>query len=259
MACLIYQFSRMNEMRRNLILYFTLGFPDQETLEAFTERISPTDVDYVEFGFPSSNPVYDGPRIRGTHKGARENYSPENGERLFSELLGKGLKIYSLTYYRDIESDPGKFLSYIKEQGFSGVIIPDLLVDYSGDSRSIVEIVHQHGLELIPFFNPSTPDRIIADISSMTSSWIYYGLQPSTGISVPFDTGEVAERIRKLLPGREINFGFGIRNNAQVKELVEYGASGVAIGTALIDILKSGDPESFSGYLREMRGVLDGK
>ncbi|AKA49655.1 tryptophan synthase subunit alpha [uncultured archaeon] len=246
-------------MRKNLILYFTLGFPDQGTLESFSRRISQDEVDYVEFGFPSGNPVYDGPKIRGTHKTAMSNYRPEDGEKLFRDLLGKGIKLYSLTYYRDIRDDGGKFLSYLKREGFSGIIVPDLLVDYSDSAFSAIGRIHEAGLDFIPFFNPSTPDRIIKEISSKTGSWIYYGLQPSTGINVPFDTGEVAERINELVPGREINFGFGIRNNDQVRELVSYGASGVAIGTALIEMLSSGDEEAFYSYLKEMRGVLDGK
>ncbi len=248
----------MSEMRKNLILYFTLGFPSQEVLDGFCDRIDSKEVDYVEFGFPSPNPVYDGPRIRGTHRAARENYQPEKGERLFRSLLGKGIKLYSLTYYRDIENDPENFLQYLKANGFSGLIIPDLLVDYYNDAVPILDSLKKYGLELIPFFNPSTPDMIIREIASKTSSWIYYGLQPSTGISVPFDTREVAERIKEILPDREINFGFGIRDNKQVRELLSYGASGVAIGTALIDKLNSGDKDDFSTYLAEMRGVLDG-
>lgn len=249
----------MSEMRNNLILYFTLGFPDQDTLELFSEQISPNQVDYVEFGFPSVNPVYDGPKIRVTHRSAFESYAPERGEKLFSDLTKKGIRLYSLTYYRDIENDSGTFFSYLKEQGFSGIIVPDMLVDYFDQANRVISEIHDAGLELIPFFNPATPDRVIMEISRMTSSWIYYGLQPSTGINVPFDTGEVAERIRSLLPDREINFGFGIRNNDQVRELINYGANGVAIGTALVDMLSAGDKEGFSGYLKDLRGVLDGK
>lgn len=246
-------------MRNNLILYFTLGFPDQKSVEEFTDLVEPEYVDYVEFGFPSGSPVYDGPKIRQTHKKAISNYDKERSEEIFRKLLAKGIKVFSLTYYGDISGDPGKFFSYLKEMGFSGMIIPDLLVDFFSSAREVITDMKEHGLDYIPFFNPATPDSVIKDVSSLTDSWIYYGMQPSTGIAVPFEVREVVERARSLLPGREINFGFGIRDKEQVKELVDYGADGVAIGTALVDIMSANDGEHFVEYMKEMRGVLDGK
>lgn len=248
----------MSEMRNNLILYFTLGYPDQETVEDFIELISPDMVDYVEFGFPSRSPVYDGPRIRATHKLAKENYDAERSNIMFQRLRDRNIPLYSLTYFRDIVDGPNDFFAHLSRHGFSGMIIPDLLVDYSEEAMEIISAMMEHNLHYIPFFNPSTPDRVIRNISSATSSWVYYGMQPSTGIAVPFDVQEVAERARDLLPGREINFGFGIRDRSQVEELVRYGANGVAIGTAIVDFLSRGDKEGFSEFIRNMRGVLDG-
>lgn len=244
-------------MRRNLILYFTLGYPDQDTLEKFINSIDGEAVDYVEFGFPSESPVYDGPRIRKTHRSAAENYDPSRNSEIFSSLLEKGIKLFSLTYYRDIERNDEEFLSYLKDSGFSGIIVPDLLVDFGESSGAIIDRIQSAGLDFIPFFNPATPDSVIRDIAGKTGSWIYYGLQPSTGINVPFDVEEVVERSRDLLADREVNYGFGIRNSEQVRELSMHGASGVAIGTAFIDMLASGDVDAFTLYMNDMRGVLD--
>lgn len=244
-------------MRKSLILYFTLGYPDQETIEEFTELIDPDYVDYVEFGFPSESPVYDGPKIRGTHRQALKNYDAERSDRIFGNLISKGIRIYSLTYYGDIKNDPGRFYQFLSRRGFSGMIVPDLLIDFSSSAKDVISSMKSHGLEYIPFFNPATPDTVIRNISSLATSWIYYGMQPSTGIAVPFEARDVVERIRSLLPDREINFGFGIRGKEQVKDLVEYGASGVAIGTALIDMMSCSDKDGFRSFIDEMRGVLD--
>lgn len=245
-------------MKKKMILYFTLGYPDSETLQNLTERINPENVDYVEFGFPSRNPVYDGPAIKQTHKSALQNYNREESERIFNMLHERGVKIYSLTYLKDVEDNFSEFLGYLKGKGFSGIIIPDLLVDFQERVPEIIQSIGEADLQFIPFFNPSTPDRVIEDISRLTDSWIYYGLMPSTGVNVPFDAEEVAERIHEILPGREINFGFGIRNEQQVRELMRYGASGIAIGTALIDFLDRQDPDSFTSFISRIRGVLNG-
>lgn len=244
-------------MKRKLILYFTLGYPDQNTLESVIDRISSDRVDYVEFGFPSKSPLYDGPGIKSTHRKALENYRDDDAAEIFKKMAAKKIKIFSLTYFSDVSNMLNDFLEFLSENGFSGLILPDLLVDFQERASEVARKIKDHGMELIPFFNPSTPDSVIQSVSGMTSSWIYYGLQPSTGINVPFDIEEVAERIKALLPSREINFGFGIRTVEQVKDLVRCGAHGIAIGTALIELLERKDLSGFDDFVTKMRGVLD--
>lgn len=241
----------------NLILYFTLGYPENQTLLSFIDEIGNGSVSYIEFGFPSPNPKYDGPIIRRTHAAARLNYALEEYEKIFSKSLEKANKIYSLSYYSDIRGEIEQFIVYLKNQGFSGIILPDLLIDYFHESKKIINCIQANGLDFIPFFTPSSPDSNIIEISKMTKSWIYYGLQPSTGISVPYDLDEVTERIKELLPEREINFGFGIRNVDQIAGLIERGASGVAIGSLFVRMLEEGNRHTFHEFLEKAGGVLN--
>ncbi len=244
-------------MSRRLILYFTLGYPDNDTLENIADTINTSQVEYVEFGFPSKDPVYDGPAIKKTHKRAMESYDREKSETIFKRLTEKGVRLYALVYVKDIHTDLEGFFSYLSSQGFSGVILPDLLVDFQEEAFGIIGKAHASGLEMVPFFNPSTPDSIIEKIAGKTESWVYYGLQPSTGINVPYDAGEVTRRIIEMLPDREVNFGFGIRNEDNVKELVENGAEGVAIGSVLVGYLDANDSEGLSVFLGRIRSVLN--
>lgn len=239
-----------------LILYFTAGYPNRDTFVEFLSRLSYETIDYVEIGFPSPDPKYDGPIIRRTHSSAEFSGILEYSD-VFLNLASREVKIYSLAYASDIVSNLDVNIATLKEVGFSGILMPDLLIDYFGRSEEIIGTVHNQGLEVIPFFNPSTPDRVITRISSLTNSWIYYGIQPSTGIVMPADLTQVVSRIRALVPGREIDFGFGIRSNEQVKKIIEAGGDGIAIGSALVEMLDKRNFDTFEDYISTVRGVLN--
>lgn len=244
-------------MTRKTIFYFTSSYPDHEELLPFIRAIDGEVVKYVEIGLPSRNPVYDGPHIRKTHSYALKNFDFSHLEEYGKILTHKGVKPYLLAYYDDFIERGETFIDDLDAAGFSGLLIPDLLVDYAGKAESTIASV-QRKLEFIPFFNPATPDAIVSRISGMTHSWIYYGLQPSTGIEIPYDLVEVSARIRELLPDREVNFGFGIRNMGQVREILNLGSDGVAIGTLIIPMITNGDTEGFVQLQRELSEVAAG-
>ncbi|WP_337859786.1 tryptophan synthase subunit alpha [Ferroplasma sp.] len=242
---------------KNLIPYFTLGFPDNEKLTRFLDIIPVDKINYIEFGFPSNDPRYDGPVIRKTHMVGNKNFSDEVYKKYFEYFHKNNIKMYSLSYYSDIKDHFDEFIDYLQKRNFSGIIIPDLIIDYFSEGKEIINKLTDRGFEYIPFFSPSTPDSIIKDISSITYSWIYYGLQPSTGIDIPYELDYTTERINDLLPGREITYGFGIKTDNDIKELMKNGGSGVAIGTYLEKMIEANDESGFLEYINKMRGVLD--
>lgn len=242
---------------KNLIPYFTLGYPDNTRLCRFLDIIPVEKINYIEFGFPSIDPRYDGPVIRKTHSVGNINFSGDVYRKYFDYFSRNHVKMYSLSYYSDIKDRFDEFIGYLQMNKFSGIIIPDLIIDYFNDSRKVIEKLNDMGFEYIPFFSPATPDSIIKSIASITDSWIYYGLQPSTGIEIPYELDYTTERINTLLPGREITYGFGIKTDDDIKNLMKNGGSGVAIGTYLVKMIDAGDEKGFIDYIEKMRGVLD--
>ncbi len=237
-----------------LILYFTADYPSNEILKNFLEEIDPDVVKYVEIGVPETNPLYDGPTIKSTHSTALKNFHPDHLKE-FAGILGKkGIRIFALSYYDQIERGGLDFVRSLKENGFSGIIVPDLLTDYSEESEHLIPEIEEI-FSFIPFFNPATPDGVIHEIAPKTSSWIYYGLQPSTGIDIPFDLEEVSKRILEIVPDREINFGFGIRTIQQVSEIMRLGSNGVAIGSLLVKYLMDNDLEGFRNFQNSVKEV----
>ncbi|MGC8505429.1 MAG: tryptophan synthase subunit alpha [Thermoplasmata archaeon] len=235
----------------DIVPYFTLGFPDNRTLLDFLGRIPDKSVGRMEFGFQSPDPKYDGPQIKQTHRSLRSGSDIDNAE-IFRTERNSGIKLYALVYYADHEEKFGSFLENLIDSGFSGIILPDILMDYFGNRFDIIRSVRESGLEFIPFFTPATPDGVIRDVSKSTESWIYYGLQPSTGITVPFDLDSVVSRIREILPEREIVFGFGIKDVSEVIRLKKLGASGAAIGSVFVNYLKNRDIEGFETLMKTL-------
>ena len=244
-------------MRKKLAVYFTFPFPDYATIRQFLASINSELVDYVELGIPVKNPYYDGPKIRTTHGSSIEHFKPDEMRNEIKELQNKGLKTYTLTYLNSIEKDQETGIKNLKDSGFEGVIFPDLLIDYYDTREDTLRIMDQENLSLIPFFTSSTPDGVVHEMLERTSSWVYHGIQPSTGVNVPVDTEKTGERIRRISGSREIIFGFGISNTEDARRVMESGADGIAIGSMFIDYLKRGDVEGFKKVLKELRGVMD--
>jgi Tryptophan synthase alpha chain len=191
-----------------------------------------------------------------THEIAEKNFQSDHLEQ-YADILGKkNVRTYLLTYYRDLARQSSDFIPHLSDSGFSGVIVPDLLVDYSAIASDVITRI-QGSLDFIPFFNPATPDGVIERISRMTESWIYYGLQPATGIRIPYDLEEVSRRIIELLPGREVNFGFGIRSMDQIGRIMDLGSKGVALGTLLVPMVRENRLDDFVELQEQIREVQD--
>lgn len=244
-------------MRKKLAVYFTFPFPDYDTIKPFLDSMNSEFVDYVELGIPVSNPYYDGPKIRTTHGSSIKHFKIEEMHKEIRELKNKGIKPYALTYLNSMEKDPESGIKNLKDSGFEGVIFPDLLIDYYDTKEDTIRTLNQENLSLIPFFTSSTPDSVVEAMLEKTKSWVYHGLQPSTGVNVPVDTMKTGERIRKISGSREIIFGFGISNADDARMVMESGADGIAIGSMFIDYLNRKDLEGFKKIIEEIRGVMN--
>lgn len=242
-------------MMRPVILYFTADYPDRKTLASFLEEVDPEIVKYVEIGIPTENPLYDGPTVKTTHSVARTQFKPEDLP-FFADLVNSNGMETDILAYREVFSKGGPdYIQYLSDSGIAGAIVPDLLTDYYDEKDAFI-LKMEENISYIPFFNPATPDSVIENVSSMTKSWIYYGLQPSTGIRVPYDPIEVSSRIFGLVKDREINFGFGVRSVEDVKDIIALGSSGVAIGSMLVPMVRDNNLDAFRKFQTDLKEVI---
>ncbi len=243
-------------MKPRLLIYFTLGFPDDQFLVKLIRDMPDGLVDGLELGLPSADPRYDGPKIRLTHIAAKSR-ELERFDPVLRVCGERGIRVNILSYYSDFENNERNILSFLSRHSVHEIIVPDLLIDYADIADPFLKKLQSAGISYIPFFNAATPDRVIEKYMRSTNSWIYYGLQPSTGINMPLDIQSVVERATSLLRGRDIIFGFGIRNGQDAARIIEAGGHGIAIATALIDDINRHDADSVVHKIEEYRRAID--
>src|ERR1700689_2288697 len=112
-----------------LSIYYTAGYPKINTTLAIAEALEKAGVDFLEIGFPYSDPVADGPPIQHSSEKALENGMTLS--LLFDQLkdLRKRLTIPILLmgYVNPIvQYGVERFCKQAAEVGVDGIIVPDL-------------------------------------------------------------------------------------------------------------------------------------
>src|SRR6201986_843987 len=112
-----------------LSIYFPAGYPALNTTLDIAEALEKAGVDFLEIGFPYSDPVADGPTIQHSSQQALENGMTL--KVLFEQLkdLRKHVSIPILLrgYVNPIvQFGVEKFCKTAAEVGVDGIIVPDL-------------------------------------------------------------------------------------------------------------------------------------
>ncbi|HXD93810.1 MAG TPA: tryptophan synthase subunit alpha, partial [Bacteroidia bacterium] len=112
-----------------LSIYFTAGFPKLNSSMEILKQLEQSGVDMVEFGMPFSDPLADGPVIQHSSEVALQNgmnmdllfeHTKEFRKQISVPVILMGYLNPLLQY--GVE----KFLQRAAENGFDGLIIPDL-------------------------------------------------------------------------------------------------------------------------------------
>lgn len=241
--------------RKLLVSYMTLGYPDEKSFIEFVKGANELGTDIFELGFPPSFAKYDGPAIRRSYEVVLGKYGD------FFSLIRKARdvtdkKIIILTYLEDFVDNLDEFLERLKESGATGVLFPDLLIDFSSDYKAYINKIAGHGLDPTLFTSPSVPDRLIAEVAPLSRPFLYYGVRPTTGVILPISVDALVKRVRSFVKNKLI-LGFGLNNEDDLRKALENGADGVAIGTAYIESFEKGGLTQALETVKRMRSILD--
>jgi tryptophan synthase alpha chain len=226
--------------------FITAGDPDLETTAKALEILANNGADLIELGVPYSDPLADGPTIQAAATRAlQKGVQLEDVLAIVKNAVNKIdvpiilFTYYNPIYYRGVES----FLQQIKEAGVSGLVVPDLPLE---ESEILLNSAAAIGIEVILLVAPtSSPERIKA-IAEKSQGFIYL-------VSVTGVTGirsEMATGVQGLLASlhqatdKPIGVGFGISDPEQAKQIKDWGADAVIVGSAIVKRLASGTPES---------------
>lgn len=241
------------------IPYIAAGDPNIDASREYVSALERGGADVIELGLPFSEPIAEGPTIQGAVSRALNAGMTPTDYFEFVESLSVDVPIVCMTYYNLVyqygpaDSQPVQpFVARAAEVGISGFVIPDLPAEEAAPLRAACDT---HGLDLIFIIAPTTTDDRLETILRRVSGYVY--VQARLGVtgarsSISDQTASTLERIRTFESslGTDSSIpkavGFGIASGEQAAEVVESGADGVIVGSALVDIIAKGHEHDLS-------------
>ncbi len=245
---------------KNLLsIYYTAGFPDLDDTLFIAQKLEEAGVDFIEIGFPYSDPVADGPIIQESSKKALENGM--SLPVLFQQLEHLRAQVQIpvvLMGYINVVLQYGveKFCKKCQDLGIDACIIPDLPLEvYKSQYESLFKKYH---LSFISLISPATSVARIHEIDAVDSAFIYMVSSAATtgkNLQIEEATEAYFERISSMGLRHPLMVGFGISNASSFALAAKY-ASGAIVGSAFVKALhESGKSLDFSAF---RRSFLDG-
>ena len=239
-----------------LVAYLTGGDPTPESFLKNLEALVAGGADIIEIGIPFSDPIADGPVIqvssqRSLNAGSTPNQILKLAGRFSSDHPSVPLVL--LTYYNPVLAmGVDRFMKRSKASGVSGVVVPDLPVEESGDYR---DIASGRGIDTIFLTAPNSSDSRLDRIVKSSRGFIYlvspYGVTGPRGTLSESAIASV-KRVKNISDQLPAAAGFGISKPNHVSRLIGSGADGAIVGSALVRIVNENfsDPENMSELLR---------
>jgi tryptophan synthase alpha chain len=221
--------------KKAFLPFITAGDPDLTFTRQLLTRLNQLGCHMAEVGIPYSDPIADGPVIQASY--TRALNKKVKLEQIFQEVRQVAptlaMPLVTMVSYAIIyRIGPAAFVEQAKAAGFSGAIVPDLLVE---ESDALSTICRERDFSLVQLVTPTTPSERALRIAERSSGFLYF-------VSVTGITGERTElpeglvervswlRERTPLP---ICIGFGVSRPEHVRLLAPV-ADGLIVGSAIV-------------------------
>ncbi len=236
-----------------LMAHLYYGDPNKEFSDKLAETLLVSGADVLEVGIPYTDPVCDGEIFQRACKRALKNgIIPLDVFDGIKRSREKGYKqpIYLTSYYAPIyKMGVAKFVRRAKEADVSGLIVPDLLLE---EQRELQKACRKDELSVIQFATVYSSKERLKRIIEVSTTFIYC-------VSLPGVTGEIGKvtqlrqllQLLKQLTEKPVYVGFGIKSEEDVKNILEMGADGVIVGSAIAQIYEKhiDDPKKSLGEI----------
>lgn len=217
------------------IPFITVGDPKPELTIDILKQVERAGANIVELGVPYSDPLADGPVIqRASLRALKHHITIKDCIQIGKSARDAGIKLPFIlfTYYNPVlQFGLEQCFRLMKENDFSGIIIPDLPVEEDEEVRSVAK---RYDIHLIPLVAPTSEQRI-AKITARASGFIYcVSSLGVTGVRSEFD-----DRVKpfiqqvKAVTSLPAAIGFGISNHDHVKQFSQF-CDAVVVGSAII-------------------------
>jgi tryptophan synthase alpha chain len=229
-------FGRLRSQRKKALMPFvTAGDPDLEFTAAVLAELAARGASLCELGIPYSDPIADGPVIQASYTRALAKHVKL--AQILEMLGGVAPKLtvpvvtmvsYAIVHRHGL----ARYVEDAQKAGAAGAIVPDLLVEESGE---LARICKAADFDLIQLVTPTTPRERAVRIAQSATGFLYY-------VSVTGITGERTELPQSLIENvawlREqtslpICIGFGISTPEHARRLAKV-ADGLIVGSAIV-------------------------
>lgn len=246
------------EKRAGLVAYLMAGDPDHATSLAIMDTAIQAGADILEIGFPFTDPSADGPSIQRA------------GERALA--AGAGLPaaldiaaavrarhpdtpLILMGYTNPVECLGAEvFAARAAKAGLDGVILVDLPPEEDGPVRAALAA---QGLAMIRLATPTTDGARLARILDGAAGFLYYvSVAGVTGARAAApEAAKAALQAVRAQTHLPIALGFGVRTPEAAAQFAGF-ADGVVVGSALVDAVVDGPPETAANRVGMLVGAL---
>ena len=252
------KFGELRGLREGaLVAYLTGGDPDPKTFLANSTALIEGGADIVEIGIPFSDPIADGPVIQASSMRALSNGTTPLGIlNMIRELSTQfPVPFVVLSYYNPILAmGLDRFLQKARESGVDGIVVPDLPVEESEEFRNLSL---KHNVDNIYLAAPNTSRTRLRTVLDKSKGFLY--LVSLYGVTGPRDSLspqalEAVRAVKSLARGKiPVSAGFGISQPEHVSAVIQSGADGAIVGSALVRIVENhlDDPSEAETQLKK--------
>jgi len=228
--------------KKALMPFITAGDPNLPFTAKVLLRLQELGCSMAEVGIPYSDPIADGPVIQASYTRALAN--KVKLDQIFHQIADTkrslSMPLVSMVSYAIIHRHgPARYIEAAKAAGFSGAIVPDLLVE---ESAQFATLCREQDFNLVQLVTPTTPQDRALKIAEQSSGFLYFvSVTGITGERTQLPDGLVDRvgwlRERTKLP---ICIGFGISKPEHVR-LLSPVCDGLIVGSAIVRCLEKAD------------------
>ncbi|WOK91780.1 tryptophan synthase alpha chain-like isoform X1 [Canna indica] len=234
------------------IPYITAGDPDLSTTEKALKLLNYRGADIIELGLPFSNPRLDGHVIQVLISSQVPIFPLQVIPQISSPIVI--FAYYNLILQHDVEW----FFSALEDAGAKGLMVPDLPFE---ESATLKKVPAKKNIDLVVLLStPSAAKEQLKAIADASEGFIYLasssgvtGARATVNTQVEFLLKDIKEETAK-----PVAVGFGISKPEHIKQISSWGADGVVVGSAIVELLGKAkfaeegwnDVESFVASLR---------
>lgn len=226
--------------------FLVIGDPDIEQSLALTRVLIKEGADFLEFGFPYSDPPADGPVIQAASKRALKHGLTTADAFEFLRTVRREfdgpivlLLYYNLIFKKGIDA----FYREASDAGVDGILVADVPLE---EAKPLVNMSKETRIDQVFIAAPSSSDQRLESMGQQGAGFIY-------GVTRVGITGEqnalshsLQDNIQRFKTHTQLPClaGFGISTPDHVKGVLRAGADGAICGSAIIRRIEEnlGDP-----------------